>query len=163
MDLATRWELDRVGPDEWRRWSLLRLAALADAPQAFSSTLAREQEFDEPRWRARLAEGPRVIARVGDGDVGLVGVHFADGPGEPQVYGMWVHPVWRGTGLSDLLVVEVLSWARETGQDHLRLWVMPDNQRARRLYERHGFRPEDAPGVTAPGDCELSLRHDLVA
>lgn len=161
MELASRWALDRVGPDDWRRWSLLRLAALADAPDAFSSTVAREQGFDEGEWRDRLAAGPRVIARIGEGDVGLVGVHLADGPREPQVYGMWIHPVWRGTGLADALVVEVLSWARGTGQDHLRLWVMPDNARARNLYERHGFRVEDEPPVTAPGACELALRHDL--
>ncbi len=163
MDVASRWELDRVGPDDWERWAAVRLAALADAPEAFASTLEREQDFDEARWRDRLSGGPRVIARVVGGDVGLVGAHLGDGPHDPQLYGLWVHPVWRGTGLADALVVEVLSWAREAGHDHVGLWVMDGNDGARRLYDRHGFRPDPDPPAPAPGACEVSLRHDLVA
>lgn len=161
MEFEGRWELDRVGPDDWRRWSAVRLAALADSPEAFSSSLGREQALDETGWRRRLGDGPRVIGRVVGGDVALAGAHLADGPDEPQLYGLWVHPVWRGTGLADALVVEIVSWAREAGHEHLRLWVMPDNRSAQRLYERHGFLPEAAPPVTAPGSCELAMRHDL--
>lgn len=161
MDLGSRWELDRVGPDDWRRWSSVRLAALADAPEAFSSSLEVEESFDEARWRQRLTGGARVVARVLGGDVGLVGVHLSDGPDRPQLYGLWVHPVWRGIGLADALVVEVLAWARETGHDHVGLWVMDDNEGARRLYDRHGFRPDPDPAAPPPGGCEVSLRHDL--
>src|SRR5579875_3297701 len=49
--------LAAVGPEDWRRWRALRLAALAEAPWAFSSTLAQWSGpgDTEARWKDRLA------------------------------------------------------------------------------------------------------------
>ena len=47
----------KMTPDDWERVRRLRLEALTESPDAFSSTLSRELAFDEDTWRARLS-GP---------------------------------------------------------------------------------------------------------
>lgn len=58
-------------PDDWRAWRQLRLAALAEAPDAFGSRLADWQgDGDrEERWRARLGiPGSFNVVAVLDGE-----------------------------------------------------------------------------------------------
>jgi hypothetical protein len=45
-------EVRRVEAEEWAAARRARLAALADAPAAFASTLDRELGLDEAMWRA---------------------------------------------------------------------------------------------------------------
>lgn len=45
----------------------------------------------------------------------------------------------RGYGVSDAVVREVLDWARDQRFGRVDLWVLENNQAARRLYRRHGF------------------------
>ncbi len=52
---------------------------------------------------------------------------------------MWVAPPARGTGVGDALVVAALEWSRGEGESQLTLRVMHHNDRAQRLYRRHGF------------------------
>lgn len=54
-------EVVNVSPDSWRMWRELRLAALAEAPNAFGSTLAEWSGAGdtEQRWRARLEDVAR--------------------------------------------------------------------------------------------------------
>ena len=44
-----------VGPDDWRTWRALRLASLAEAPDAFHSRLEDWLGAGEHVWRERLA------------------------------------------------------------------------------------------------------------
>jgi GNAT superfamily N-acetyltransferase len=53
---------------------------------------------------------------------------------------MWVHPAVRGSGAADELVAAVLDWAKSEGARLVRLNVIQRNDRARRFYERIGFR-----------------------
>src|SRR6476660_4862023 len=43
--------------DEWEALREIRLAALADSPDAFGSTLVEERDADEVRWRGWITGG----------------------------------------------------------------------------------------------------------
>jgi GNAT superfamily N-acetyltransferase len=133
-------EVIRLTGDDWCLLRDVRLAALADAPYAYGSNLAREQAFDEAEWRRRAGEGRWVVA-VDDGEpAGMVGI-YAPARDTPMVVGMWVNPGHRGRGIGDQLLAEVIRWAADNRWSDLVLRVADGNDAARGLFLRHGFTP----------------------
>ena len=66
-------ELVRIGADDWREFREVRLASLADAPEAFGSTYVDWVDAPEERWRSRLTDVPlTVVARREGRPVGVV-------------------------------------------------------------------------------------------
>lgn len=127
----------RARPDEWRSYRTLRLAALADAPAAFGSTVADALALGEDDWRRRLIEGAGFIATIADRPAGLAAGFVEDGVAE--LVSMWVRGDARGRGAGDLLVEAVAGWAAGRGCSSVNLWVRAGNDPAERLYRRHGF------------------------
>ncbi|MEO8185002.1 MAG: GNAT family N-acetyltransferase [Deltaproteobacteria bacterium] len=151
----------RFRADEWQAYRQLRLRALADAPDAFGSTLEVEGAKPDEYWADRLsfaAHSPAqllLMAELGAERVGLaLGVI---GPAEPelaQVFQMWVAPPARGRGCATVLLDTLLAWARDANAKSVALRVTCGDTPARRLYERAGF--------TSHGDPE-PLRPDSTA
>ncbi|WP_051102557.1 GNAT family N-acetyltransferase [Parafrankia elaeagni] len=124
----------------------VRLAALADAPEAFWRTYDDEVARPVADWEARARLGAS-----GDADatflaernglvIGSVSVHTPSAARDlRELAAMWVAPAARGSGVSDALVTAALDWARSAGAAGVRLWVVPTNAPARRMYDRHGF------------------------
>lgn len=131
----------RLGPDDWPVWRAVRLAALADAPRAFGSSLAREETYGEADWRRWLdpASGLTAVAMLGEDVVGAVGGYTPAGADSVLLVAMWARPELRGRGIGNALVADVLAWARENGWSTVRLRVADGNDAARRLFERNGF------------------------
>lgn len=137
----------RIGPERWESWRDIRLQALREDPDAFGSTLEREERFAPEVWQERLSgeAGPAVLAGAEDRPVGM-GAGYCHEPGRLMVVAMWTVPAWRGRGVGRRILDEVVAWglARELSVD---LWVQDQNLAARALYERYGFA---ADGGTAP-------------
>jgi GNAT superfamily N-acetyltransferase len=135
----------RIRLDESRRLRTLRLRALAAAPMAFGSTLAREEAFPGHVWDERATQGAAgadtvtCVAEDGDHWVGLV-TGRAEGE-RFDLFGMFVEPEARGRGVGTALVEAVVAWARAQGAARLYLGVTSTNHTAIALYERCGFRP----------------------
>jgi ribosomal protein S18 acetylase RimI-like enzyme len=145
-------------PDDWQLWRTLRLAALEEAPEAFSSTLSdwSGSGDTEHRWRARLAQVPLNLALTVDGEpVGMVSATAPGVDGEVEVISLWVAPAGRGRGVGDEAIRQVATWAQDQhlGCD-LVLSVKTDNRSARALYERHGFL-DDGPSPDDPGERRM--------
>jgi GNAT superfamily N-acetyltransferase len=132
---------------EAERLRQLRLAALAEDPDAFGSTHARDaahpqQHWD--RWAAESDAGSRqrtfVLADDEDRWHGLALVkHDADEPGTAVLNGMWVAPGVRGRRLAVLLSDACAAWATQQGLRELTLVVVVGNEPALRAYEAAGF------------------------
>lgn len=148
-------ELRRLGPEDWRLWRGIRLRALADSPEAFGSTLARERAFTEAEWRRRTS-GLAVLALV-DGAPVALGGGYGEAPGPLHVIAMWVDPAHRGRGLGALVLDEVVASARAEGRG-LVLDVVRDNAVARRAYRSRGFRPTGETSPLRPGSAVLTER-----
>ena len=152
--------------DELRR---VRLAMLADAPDAFHVRL--EDEAGEPPefWaeRARTASmGDRVATFVAVGD----GRHLASATGlwlerdEPALLvAMWVEPPARGRGLGRSLAEAVCAWAERIGARSVELDVREHNRHAIDLYTRAGFAVVGGPhpAEAAPELNELRMARPL--
>ncbi len=154
----------RAHPDDWATVRDLRLAALADAPDAFASTLAREEGRAGAEWRSRVALIPWFLAWRAGRPAGLVAMipvtqDSPEGPVHPvtewHLVSMWVPPADRGGGAAGLLVRAVLEHARAAGAEKVSLWVATGNARAAACYRRMGFRPT--------GRHQLYPRHGAAA
>jgi ribosomal protein S18 acetylase RimI-like enzyme len=139
-------------PDEWAVVRDVRLAALADAPDAFASTLGRETGQTEADWRSRVAARPWFLAWQADQASGArqpagLAAMFPEHSGQPvpppdwHLVSMWVRPEARGAGIADRLVTAVVAHASAAGAARVTLWVAIGNGRARALYQRMGFVP----------------------
>lgn len=145
-------EVVRLTGDDWRLLRDVRLAALADAPHAYGSSLAAERDLDESRWRQRFGSGLWAVA-LDEEPAGLVGTYLIDDT--PLLVAMWVDPAHRCRGVGDALVSEVVRWAAENSWSQVVLRVADGNDAARKLFLRHGFTPtgrrqplESDPGVS---------------
>jgi GNAT superfamily N-acetyltransferase len=135
----------------------VRLEALREAPYAFGSTLAGEQDRPEADWRRAIASRVRFVAEVGGAVVGTVSCGDGESTGVAALTAMWVDPGFRRQGIGALLVQRVITWAREAGYGRVVLWVVEDNDSAERLYERHGFRRTGAQEEVRPGRLEYEM------
>ncbi len=130
--------------EEWPTWRSLRLAALAESPTAFGSTLAQWQgDGDtERRWRERLGVvgSHNVVAFVENKPAGMLsGMPDMDDAARIWLMSMWVAPAARGSSVAHSLVHHVVSWAESEGASSARLHVRKQNARAIAFYRRCGF------------------------
>lgn len=153
--LADQIAVRRAGSGEWAALRRIRLAALADSPGAFGSTLAYEREFGEEEWLRRTQTAIWYLAWQGSDPVGMAAAFRVTGepgtaasgsqgagPGsEWHLVSMWASPRVRGQGVAGRLVDALTAAVREAGAIRLTLWAADGNDRARGFYRRYGFRP----------------------
>ena len=161
----SRWHTSNVihqmvlSPADWRVWRTLRLAALADAPDAFGSTSAEWTGHGdtEQRWRERLVTVPlNVVLSLNGQPAGMVSATALSRDGAVELISLWVAPFARGRGVGDAAIACVLVWAHaEYGDVPVVLSVKTSNMPAIQLYERHGF--TDA-GPSPDDDSERRMR-----
>ena len=143
--------------DEWKTYKDLRLGALADSPDAFGSTLAREKDRPDADWCrlasdiASLGDLPLVAEILGE-PIGLAwGRIESSGLDVANLYQMWVAPNYRGLGVGRMLLEAVIAWAKAANACYLALAVTCGDSPAMRLYVRAGFQPLGGPEPLRPG------------
>ncbi|GAB3686565.1 GNAT family N-acetyltransferase [Angustibacter aerolatus] len=132
-----------LSADDWEEYRAIRLEALRDAPDAFSSSLDEEAAYDEAFWRLRMDRSARLLAELDGERVGVVSVGTAAEPGVSELFGMWVPSQRRGAGIAWRLTDAAARWTRRQGGRGLQLWVSTDNGRAVAFFSSYGFRPTD--------------------
>jgi RimJ/RimL family protein N-acetyltransferase len=142
-------EVRRLCEDEADLLRSLRLQSLAESPRAFGAALADEADLSPAEWQDRAAAAAAgeqqvvFVALDDDRPVGMAGGRwFERAESTVALWGMWVDPSARGTGVASALVAAVRDWASAAGARRLRLGVVTDGAAAIRFYERLGFRRE---------------------
>ena len=135
----------------------IRLEALADTPEAYGSTYEESVKWSKLKWRwiakswnYYLGECDGVVCGMASGGTN------EDHPGTWWLYGMYVTPSARGSGVADLLVERVSSWARAQGASELFLHVTASVVRARAFYAKMGFR-ENGATIVMERDPSITL------
>jgi ribosomal protein S18 acetylase RimI-like enzyme len=147
-------EIRTLTTDEWALLRDVRFASLRDAPDAFTSTVADEDQYPPEVWQLRT--GTSAIAFAAEEPIGIAGWHRPDDGDATELVGMWVRADHRGTGIARRLVEHVIA---ATAGEPLVLYVLPANERAQALYRKAGFVPDDLEPDRAEGELLLRMRH----
>lgn len=123
---------------------IVELRRTLAAERRYIRTETVTESVGEVRAKLRSAwTGGRasIVAASGGEVVGHLGILREDHPVTAHVatLGMGVSPGWRGRGIGAALLAEAFRWAAWAGIEKVSLTVYPDNDAARRLYERFGF------------------------
>ena len=136
-------EVRRLSTSDAVSYRDLRLDGLRAHPEAFGASW--EEESRQPlAWFAGRLERNVIFGGgpAGTSDMmGLVGFYVMDSAKQRHkgvLWGMFVQPEARKTGLAPSLVARVLEHAMQTVEE-VRLTVVATNTAAIRLYERSGF------------------------
>jgi GNAT superfamily N-acetyltransferase len=149
-------------PSEWPLYRALRLRALRDSPDAFSTLHAEAAARSDSDWRDRMAAMSSrydlpLVADVGGDPAGIVWARIDPStPDAAHLHQMWVAPECRGQGIGRALLEAAIEWATANGARSLALGVTVGNSPARRLYEAAGFVPVGTPEPLRPNsDLEV--------
>lgn len=139
-------------------------------PQTYLDAMTVED--DASRRRERVSQpGRQSLDLVALGDRGPVGwICFGPcrsevpGPGRVgEVYALYVSPDLIGQGIGRRLLEEAHRQMKSQGFEVSALWVLSDNQRARRFYERSGYQADGAAQDGAYDEITLTeLRYQRV-
>ena len=132
--------IERASASDADRLREIRLASLRDEPDAFGSTLAEAEQFGPAQWKLMAANWNYFLATNDGQVVGMAGGgRYQRMTHARWLYGMYVRPEVRGSGVAARLVSEVAQWARHEGVGTLGLHVTTTLARARAFYFRLGF------------------------
>lgn len=138
-------EIRRLHPSDAPAYRTLRLRALWEHPEAFTSSYAEDERQPLEVSQRRLADGDNFFWGAFEaselcGMVGLEREQRAKNRHKGTVVGMYVAAEYTGRGIGQALIDALLAGARHEGLQLLVLTVTEGDGPALRLYERAGFR-----------------------
>lgn len=153
-------DCDRVAEIRIRGWQSAYRGLI---PQSYLDGLSVAEDAEHRRVRLAQADGS-VVNLVAEDTGGQVVGWACHGPyrdGElrtpdAELYAVYVHPEQVGRGAGQALLAESVARCAAAGHGRLLLWVLKENGRARRFYERAGFHadgaeePFEVDGVVVP-------------
>jgi GNAT superfamily N-acetyltransferase len=109
-----------------------------------------------PEAAGPATDGPRTpAAPVGVGPLTVAGRSGEVG----ELYALYLLPAWWSAGVGRALMVSVLDALRGDRYRRVVLWVLADNARARRFYEREGFTVDGGTNILTGLGGVLEVRY----
>jgi ribosomal protein S18 acetylase RimI-like enzyme len=138
---GSRFTIRRIGAADVEAFRSIRLEGLRNDPEAFGSTFEKESSESAQYFLDRLSRNAVFGGFAEDRLLGVAGFYsFEDTKSRHKgvLWGMYVTPEARGSGLATALVETLLEHAGKEVEQVL-LTVVVSNPRARRFYQRIGF------------------------
>lgn len=147
---------------DWQLYRAVRLRALEESPSRFMATLAEEAPQSEQFWRDRMVASVRMVAERESQVEGIASMGpSADELDTGEIFGLYVVPDARSTGVSWRLTEFAAALAADAGYRRLFYWVGVDNARAIGFAKNFGFR---STGHRRPSRVsDLDLGHQEIA
>ncbi|MEU7057781.1 GNAT family N-acetyltransferase [Streptomyces sp. NPDC046197] len=140
-------DCERVAEIRVRGWQTAYAGLM---PQSYLDALSVRQDAERRRtfWERGDAYGVNLIAEL-DGEITGWACHgpYRDGAirtADAELYALYVHPERWGRGVGRALLTEAVRRCADAGHARMALWVLEENTRARRFYERAGFAADGA-------------------
>ena len=152
-----------LGQDDWAAYRTVRLLALQDSPDVFGETHDQEATASEAYWWSQMTSAQRIAAELDGHLCGVVSVgRFSEEPESADLFGLWVDPSARSSGVAWRLVETAAAIAVTEGIKQMYYWVGTDNGRAIGFATGFGFRltshRRNAAGRdAAQGETEIAL------
>jgi len=138
-----RFSIHRLERGDASAFRDIRLEGLSRHPEAFGASYEDELQYSEMQIGDRIANNFIFGGVCEDGTLaGVIAVNKSHGAKVRHIgsiWGMYVRPEARGTGLSRLLMSAAVDEAKTTCRS-IRLSVVSSNRAAIRLYESFGFK-----------------------
>ena len=174
LSTVTPWSMAQItvrvlNESNWPLYRDVRLRALEESPASFSAQLADEVDQDEQFWRDRMNRYHQLLAERDGRPQGIASLGpYAAEPSAGEIFGLYVVPEARSTGVSWRLVEAAAALASREGHRQLYYWVGIDNGRAIGFAKNFGFRSTGARRPSresdlALGDSETALVLSLVS
>ncbi len=121
---------------------IYRLAYRGLEEYAYTSTRDIKHYF---RWLMNRDRDGFFVAEIDGKPVGFVAcdtnwVSFYENEEMGEIHEIFVHPEWQGKGVGSALLSKALDYAKRRGRRMAGLWVGVGNVRAKKFYERFGFK-----------------------
>lgn len=123
------------------------------------------RDFIESMHQAVAKQGARMLIGCAGTELiaAIYGVPLGNDETKAQVAMLCVEPAYWGSGIGSQMLAALTATLYEQGCRRLRMNVDPSNDRARALYERHGWQHSGETEQVETSDVpELIYRRDLV-
>lgn len=153
----------RLNPGEAHLYRGVRLRSLKESPEAFASTYESALERSDESWAQQADASATGSDRatflvMTDEPVGVAALYRnPEKSGEGEMIQVWVSPDHRGGTVAGDLLSALFSWAASNDFQTIMAEVTPNNSRALRFYEKHGF-VRIHPTATVTGENPLLMR-----
>ncbi len=154
-------DISRIYAQSWKT------AYVGMVPQRFLDTI------DDERWVEKfsrdIGDGTLQALMICDGDTPAGCAAFGASRDEKmqgwgEIVSIYLHPEYFGRGYGEALLMATVGALKEQGYERIYLWVLRENERARRFYEKHGFVDNgDACMLDFMGEELVDLRYMLEA
>ena len=147
---------------DWTIYREVRLAALQESPGVFGDSYDHEAAAEPTYWRSQLTAARRLVAESDGSPCGVVSVGSFEEPGSVELFGLWVDPTVRSSGVAGRLVDTAATLAGVEGATQMYYWAGTENGPAIGFATGFGFRVTSyrrpaTSGDHTLGDTEVAL------